>query len=132
MSEVVPGAGGVVLDTAGRVLLIRYPPARGGTWTFPKGHIEPGESPEAAAVREVQEECAVRAAVLRPLGNTEYLNSQGVRRFVHWFAMRAAVGEPRPEPGFEARYAAPGDALSLLSHEEDRRLLTSLLAGGSA
>jgi 8-oxo-dGTP pyrophosphatase MutT (NUDIX family) len=38
--RIVEGAGGVVINDAGAVLLIRH---LNGSWVFPKGHIEPGE-----------------------------------------------------------------------------------------
>lgn len=48
-------AGGIVLGERGTIAMIRN---RGGSgaWLFPKGHIEPGESDEAAARREIEEE----------------------------------------------------------------------------
>ena len=50
-------AGGVVARTEGgkREYLLVEARRRRGEWVLPKGHIEPGETPEAAAVREVQE-----------------------------------------------------------------------------
>jgi ADP-ribose pyrophosphatase YjhB (NUDIX family) len=59
--------GAVVFDPEGRVLLVRRgtPPLH-GTWTLPGGRLLPGESPEAAVVREVLEETGltVRAGPL--------------------------------------------------------------------
>jgi len=57
--------GGVIIDQNGRVLL-REPAGhyKGQVWTFAKGKPEPGESSEAAAVREVLEETGIRASVL--------------------------------------------------------------------
>jgi 8-oxo-dGTP diphosphatase len=54
-----------LVDPAGRVLLAQRPAHKslGGLWEFPGGKVEPGESPEAALVREVMEELAV---VLEP------------------------------------------------------------------
>lgn len=43
-----------------------------GTWVLPKGHIEKGETPEHAAVREVEEEAGVRAAIVRRAGESEF------------------------------------------------------------
>mgnify|MGYP000873050848 CR=1 FL=1 len=62
-------AGGVVLDAAGRVLLIERNIDGVHEIRLPKGHIDPGETPEAAAVREVCEEtgyCDLR--ILSDLG----------------------------------------------------------------
>lgn len=51
----VEAAGGVVVDDAGRWLLIH----RNGRWDLPKGHLEAGESLEQCAAREVEEETGV-------------------------------------------------------------------------
>ena len=41
-------------------------------WVLPKGHIEPGETPEAAAVREVEEESGCLATIVAPLGRLAF------------------------------------------------------------
>jgi len=50
-----------LVDDGGRVLLARRPPGKSmaGLWEFPGGKVEPGETPEAAIVREMREELAV-------------------------------------------------------------------------
>jgi 8-oxo-dGTP diphosphatase len=62
-------AAALVADD-GRVLLQRRPPGRAmaGLWEFPGGKVEPGETPEAALVRELEEEIgvSVRADNLSP------------------------------------------------------------------
>jgi 8-oxo-dGTP pyrophosphatase MutT (NUDIX family) len=61
-------AGGIVVDDAGRVLMRHVAGGFDGEgWTWPKGRPEPGESPEAAALREVLEETGVRAEVVAAL-----------------------------------------------------------------
>ncbi len=52
-------------------------------WTIPKGHLEPGESSEDAAVREVREETGIEARVEERLGDVTY-----------WFARRDEHGKP--------------------------------------
>ncbi|GBF05053.1 NUDIX hydrolase [Deinococcus aerius] len=122
-----PGAGGVVLDAAGRVLLVRY---RSGAWAFPKGHVEPGETLEQTAVREVREETGVTATPLAPLPETRYTNDRGEARVIHWFAMRAAGTAPTtleetfPEGGF----FPAGVAAAMLTYPEDQHLLRAALA----
>jgi 8-oxo-dGTP pyrophosphatase MutT (NUDIX family) len=63
-------AGGIVhrlTDGQPRYLLVRArTPDR--AWVFPKGHIEAGETPEGAALREVHEEAGVRARIETLLG----------------------------------------------------------------
>jgi acetyl-CoA carboxylase carboxyl transferase subunit beta len=68
-AEPVFAVGAVVIDSRGRILLVRRgrPPSK-GAWTLPGGKIEPGESLEVAVVREVLEETALRTRVVCPLG----------------------------------------------------------------
>ncbi|MEO8733260.1 MAG: NUDIX domain-containing protein, partial [Flavobacteriales bacterium] len=89
----VQAAGGAVTDVNGRLLAIH----RLGRWDLPKGKVERGESIEAAAVREVQEECGISRIEL-----TKFLCSswhtyerkglQHLKR-TDWFLMRADGNE---------------------------------------
>jgi 8-oxo-dGTP diphosphatase len=53
-----------LVDADGRVLLAKRPPGRplAGLWEFPGGKVEPGETPEAALIRELQEELGIGIA----------------------------------------------------------------------
>ena len=65
-------------------------------WGLPKGEIEPGESPEAAALREVREETGLEARILEPLGEIRYFyvwDGVRIRKAVHFFLMRATGGD---------------------------------------
>lgn len=116
-----------MLDADGRVLLVRY---RSGAWAFPKGHVEPGETLEQTAVREVHEETGVRASPLAPLPGTRYTNDRGEARVIHWFVMRAApdvsttMEDTFPEGGFFAADVAA----AMLTYPEDQHLLRAALA----
>ena len=61
------GVGAVVLDPRGRVLVLERSDVA-GAWQFPQGGLDEGESPLAAARREVQEETGIPARALRLLG----------------------------------------------------------------
>lgn len=58
-------AGGVVIGPGGRIVLVR----RRTSWLFPKGHVEPGETDEEAARREIAEETGIT--------DLEYLDDLG-------------------------------------------------------
>ncbi|NJK45555.1 MAG: NUDIX domain-containing protein [Pleurocapsa sp. SU_196_0] len=128
----IEGAGGIVFNPDGEVLLIRYPGKR-GSWDFPKGHIDPGETVQTAAVREVLEEGGVEARIEHTLSLTEYVNPRGEARRVHWFLMRTSSRAATPEPGFRAGFFGVNEALERLAHEQNRELLLEaeqLLASG--
>jgi HD-GYP domain-containing protein (c-di-GMP phosphodiesterase class II)/8-oxo-dGTP pyrophosphatase MutT (NUDIX family) len=126
VEDAVEGAGGVVFSKSGEVLLIQD---RSGRWTFPKGHIEAGESPEQAALREIQEETGVLPSGGEPLPETRYVNSHQISRRIHWFLMRGE-GPVTPEQGGNVQEAAffPVErAGQLVSFEGDRQLLAEAL-----
>ncbi|MGQ9675977.1 MAG: NUDIX domain-containing protein [Chloroflexota bacterium] len=83
----VEQAGGIVL--VGDRLVLRRTDR--GDWVFPKGHVEPGESLEEAAVREIREETGLEATVLDYAGEVCF-RQNGELRHVHFFIMRA-VGQ---------------------------------------
>ncbi|HHB90174.1 MAG TPA: NUDIX domain-containing protein [Anaerolineae bacterium] len=97
-------AGGVVLDDRGRVLLLRREVPREETPSLeirlPKGHIEPGETPEQAARREVCEESGYcHLAVLADLGEgrTEFdFRGKHIIRDEHYFLMRLTRPDRQP------------------------------------
>jgi len=113
-------SGGVVFFE-NQVLILQY---KDGTWTFPKGHLEAGETEEIAAVREVLEEAGVKAAILEQIGETRYTNNRGEAREVMWFTMNAEGESVKLEDTFmNGGFFAVEPARALLSFPEDRDLL---------
>jgi ADP-ribose pyrophosphatase YjhB (NUDIX family) len=66
---IVVCVGGVVLDE-GRFLLVRQAQGHSleGQWTIPWGFVDPGETPEAAVLREIKEEAGIQAEIEGLLG----------------------------------------------------------------
>lgn len=125
----VLGAGGVLFNPAGEVLLIRD---RMGYWVFPKGHLDEGETPEQAALREVREETGIEGEVLGVLPPTRYTNHKGIEREIHWFLMRGR-GQPRLESGLTGVAFFPlEEARRILAFGEDLRLLEAAYGHFSA
>jgi 8-oxo-dGTP diphosphatase len=102
-------------------------------WSLPKGKLDPGETWEEAAVREVEEEAGVRARTVRELPDVTYEHRGRPKRVRYWLMELAE--EPGPfEPNDEVdevRWVAPAEAFELLSYERDRELLrnTGALSG---
>ncbi|RIH86028.1 Diadenosine hexaphosphate hydrolase [Meiothermus luteus] len=127
MREAVIGAGGVLFNPQGEVLLIRDCM---GYWCFPKGHVEGGESLAEAALREVEEETGIRAEIVAELPATRYTNNKGVPRVIHWFLMRGE-GAVRLEKGLSGGgFFSPEEARQLLAFREDVALLEQALGQG--
>ncbi|HNS49320.1 MAG TPA: NUDIX domain-containing protein [bacterium] len=127
-------AGGVVLNRRNQVLVVNQ---RGRAWSLPKGHLEPGEEPLAAARREIHEETGLKN--LRHLGELG-----GYRRFrldaeggddtselkcITLFLFRAREERlaPRDPDNPEARWVAIEAVAGLLTHPRDRKFFQELL-----
>ena len=121
---VVRAAGGVVVRD-GRLLLVHRP--KYDDWTFPKGKCEPGESDEACAVREVEEETGLRCELGAELPSTHYTDSRDRPKRVRWWRMEAVAGEFTPTDEVdEIRWLTREDAAALLSYARDQALLAAV------
>jgi 8-oxo-dGTP diphosphatase len=114
-------SAGAVVVRDGRVLVIHRD--RYDDWTFPKGKLEPGESDEQAAVRELEEEVGLRVTLGERLGETEYARDDGRMKSVVYFRAEAE-GDPQALDGVDdVRWATLDDARALLTYRWDRELL---------
>ena len=125
----LPVVAAALVDASGRVLVQQRPAGTtiAGLWEFPGGKIEPGETPEAALIRELDEELgiAVRAGALVPL--TFASEALGERHLVLLlYLCRAWEGEPRPLDAAALRWCVPGALRDLAMPPADLPFVAAL------
>ena len=133
--ELVRAAGGVVWRTGadGRIEVLLVHRDRYDDWTFPKGKLDPGETWEQAAVREVFEETGVVPVLGAELAATDYRDAAGRPKRVRYWSMLVAESV-----GFEAnaeitalRWCPVDEVAGLLTYERDRPVLESFTTRSS-
>jgi 8-oxo-dGTP pyrophosphatase MutT (NUDIX family) len=127
----VRAAGGVIVRQTAQgeteVLLIHRP--HRDDWTFPKGKVEPGETDEACALREVEEEAGLRCAFGHELPTASHIDHKGRLKVVRYWVMYPIGGEAAPHNEVDAvRWVPVGRAGQTLTYERDRTLLEALAA----
>jgi 8-oxo-dGTP diphosphatase len=122
MSSEIEAAGGVVVDEHGRVAVVHRP--KYDDWTLPKGKLDPGETFEEAALREVWEETGLRCTLVRELPSTEYTVRDRPKVVRYW--QMSVVEDPGFAPNSEVdelRWLSPADAEQLLTYDRDKEVL---------
>jgi 8-oxo-dGTP diphosphatase len=125
---VVLAGGGVISRRAEagatEVLIIHRP--RRQDWTFPKGKVKGGETWQACALREVEEETGLRCRLDGELPSTFHVDHKGRLKVVRYWAMQVVGGTARPRNEVDAvRWVRLDVAARVLTYEQDRSLLKS-------
>ena len=111
-------------DGAWHVLLIRH--EHGRHISFPKGHVEAGESERQTAEREILEETGVRVRVDTGFrAENRYMARPDVEKLVVFFIAVAEEQTPVAQQGevAVAEWVEAGEAADRLTYEQDRRIL---------
>src|SRR5213596_496964 len=126
VSGLVRAAGGVVIRTGPRraeILVVHRP--RYDDWTLPKGKCNPGESDEACALREVEEETGLVCELGDEVAVAEYEDGAGRPKRVRYFAMTPRKGaEAAARNEVDAvRWLTPQEALETLTYGRDAEIV---------
>lgn len=125
-------AGGLVVRHGEDIhvaLIARYDRRRRLVWSLPKGHVEPGETVEQAALREVHEETGLTAEIVAPLGIIDFwfaVEDRRIHKTVHHYLMRYESGEICDEDPevVDVAWVGLDDVTSRLAYRDERRLVT--------
>ena len=102
MTRIVLVSAVALIDTDGRILLAQRPQGKtmAGLWEFPGGKVEPGETPEAALIRELREELGIdtQTACLAPMTFASHAYAD-FHLLMPLFACRRWHGAPQPREG---------------------------------
>lgn len=130
-TTVIHAAGGLVwraTDDGPELILIqrrRY----GEEWSLPKGKLDPGESWEEAALREVREETGFEATLAGFAGGQVYRVKGGPKVVLYWhMQVVCRTGRPAPDEITGLRWERPDNAIGFLTHPAERDLLEAALA----
>jgi 8-oxo-dGTP pyrophosphatase MutT (NUDIX family) len=122
----VRAAGGLLqqvgADGVARVLVVHRP--RYDDWSLPKGKVDPGETDEDCALREVEEETGLRCRLGRELPSTRYTDRKGRSKQVRYWVMEVEGGSfTANDEVDEVRWVPAAEASALLSYAHDRELV---------
>ena len=121
----IRAAGGIVYRRTGdatEVLVVHRPKYE--DWSLPKGKLDPGETLEQAALREVEEETGWRCRLGDHVGKNEYRDRNGRSKRVDWWLMEPVDGEFAPNDEVdEIRWVPVAEARDLLTHADDYALV---------
>jgi len=127
-------AGGLVIDatkTKGLLIGRRDHKDTTGTrilWSLPKGHIEEGETPEQAAIREVAEETGITSEIERSLGVIDFWFMAGGKRIhktVHHFQFKEVGGllAAQESEVDEVGWFPLSEIIGLLAYPDEKKLI---------
>jgi 8-oxo-dGTP diphosphatase len=131
-TPLVHAGGGVVWRTAPtgepEVLLVHRP--KYDDWSIPKGKLDPGETHEQCALREVEEETGLRCTLGPELTSSVYIDRKGRPKEVRWWVMTVVDGAFLPTDEVdEVRWLPVDRACWLLSYDRDRAVLDAFVTG---
>jgi len=129
--DLMRAAGGVIVDTdaKGKMLVALIHRPHREDWSFPKGKLDPGETFEECALREVVEETGLTCRLDRFVGVTEYTHRKGRPKIVAYWLMSVESGEfTVNDEADEIRWCTIKEAMKLATYDRDIELLEMIAA----
>ena len=133
-SKMTESAGGIVLNTEGKVLVVNQ---HGTSWSLPKGHIDPGENSLTAARREIYEESGIsQVELIRELGSYQRYRigkngGEDLSEFkkIHIFMFKTSQRELKPiDPhNPQAMWVDKHKVADMLTHPKDQEFFRSVI-----
>jgi 8-oxo-dGTP diphosphatase len=126
----VRAAGGIIVRTApdGTEILLVHRPAY-DDWSFPKGKAEAGETDEACARREVEEETGLVCDLVTELPTVRYVDHKGRPKVVRYWMMTPVGGNAAPHAEVdEVQWVPVASVARTLTYDHDRLLLRHIAA----
>lgn len=128
-------AGGIVYNPTHGIVVVNQ---NNDSWSLPKGHVEHGEEPKDAAIREIWEEAGIPSDKLHFVAPVGFYERMRIKRHsddpdelrtitVYLFTTDTETLSPHDPANPEARWVDLKDAASLLTHPKDREFLTKNL-----
>ena len=131
---ITQSAGGIVMNKMKQVLIVDQ---NGNSWSFPKGHLEKGESALNAAKREIAEEAGITSlALIQELGTYTRFRigrfggeDPSEQKQITLFLFTTDEIDPKPQDPHHSRacFVHPGKALELLTHPKDKEFYQKML-----
>lgn len=130
MSAPLTGAGGIIIRRDGPGLAVLIGRRReNGEWRLPKGKIDPGETPEQTAIREIREETGIEATIIGTVGDD--IRADGRKRIRFFLCISTLPSRTFTDPEFDLIHWVPlAVAVSLVGASGERRLLKAVAAKG--
>lgn len=129
-------AGGFVLDRRARppkaALIARHDRQGQLVWSLPKGHLEDGETPEDAAVREIFEETGIHGSIVASLGTIDFwfmADDRRIHKTVHHYVLEAhdSVLSDADAEVAEVAWVPLDEVAARLRYPDERRLVGRVL-----
>jgi len=122
-------AGGIVVkkENGQKFILLVYR-KKEDDWSFPKGHVEPGEEIKNTVLREMEEETGLKTGIVKELAPNEYVNSKtGEEVVVHIYLLNVVAGDLLPEhEGDQVEWVGCDEVRDRLSYDNLKEYFDSI------